>query len=162
MVASDTRKARATSAVVRPPTARRVSAICDDGDTAGWQHMKSKIRVSSESPVAPCGINLLLRQTPPRNGVLAASASLLAAQQVGEPAGDDCDQPALRVVRYPSLGHCVRREHGLLHGIFSNVEVTVAAYHSAESLRRQLAQQVLNLNLGHPGLVSSSSRQPTP
>src|SRR5256884_6318526 len=37
MVASGTRKARAISAVVSPPTARRVSAICEAGDSAGWQ-----------------------------------------------------------------------------------------------------------------------------
>jgi hypothetical protein len=35
MVASGTRNARAISAVVRPPTARRVSAICDAGDSEG-------------------------------------------------------------------------------------------------------------------------------
>jgi hypothetical protein len=34
-VASGTRNARATSAVVKPPTARKVSAICDAGDTEG-------------------------------------------------------------------------------------------------------------------------------
>ena len=98
------------------------------------------------------GINLLLRQLPPRNGVLAASASLLAAEEVGEPAGGDSDQPALRVVRQTLTRPLGRsREHGLLHSIFGNVEVTVAAYHSAKSLRRQLAQQVLNINLGHAG-----------
>jgi hypothetical protein len=35
MVASGTRKARAISAVVKPPTARKVSAICDAGDSDG-------------------------------------------------------------------------------------------------------------------------------
>ncbi len=49
MVASGTRNARAISAVVRPPTARRVSAICEAGDSAGWQHMNSRISVSSVS-----------------------------------------------------------------------------------------------------------------
>ena len=47
MVASGTRNARAISAVVRPPTARRVSAICEAGDSAGWQHMNSRMSVSS-------------------------------------------------------------------------------------------------------------------
>ena len=49
MVASGTRNARAISAVVRPPTARRVSAICDAGDRTGWQHMNSRMSVSSAS-----------------------------------------------------------------------------------------------------------------
>ena len=35
MVASGTRKARAISAVVRPPTARRVSASWEAGESAG-------------------------------------------------------------------------------------------------------------------------------
>src|SRR2546430_3461200 len=49
MVASGTRNARAISAVVSPLTARRVSAIWDAGESAGAQHMKSRISVSSES-----------------------------------------------------------------------------------------------------------------
>ena len=47
MVASGTRKALATWAVVRPPTARRVRATCEGGDSAGWQHRNSSVRVSS-------------------------------------------------------------------------------------------------------------------
>jgi hypothetical protein len=49
IVASGTRKARATWAVVRPPTARSVKAIAEAGVNAGWQHMKRTIRVSSSS-----------------------------------------------------------------------------------------------------------------
>jgi hypothetical protein len=52
MVASGTRKAFAISAVVSPPTARRVSAMADAGVSAGWQHMKSNISVSSLSTVS--------------------------------------------------------------------------------------------------------------
>jgi hypothetical protein len=33
--------------VVRPPTARSVSAICDAGVSAGWQHRKNSVSVSS-------------------------------------------------------------------------------------------------------------------
>ena len=47
IVASSTRKARAISAVVSPPTARSVSAIADVSVSAGWQHMKSTVSVSS-------------------------------------------------------------------------------------------------------------------
>jgi hypothetical protein len=35
MVSSGTRNARAISTVVRPPTARKVSAICDAGESDG-------------------------------------------------------------------------------------------------------------------------------
>ncbi|GCB46011.1 hypothetical protein SNL152K_3307 [Streptomyces sp. NL15-2K] len=47
MVASGTRYARAISAVVRPPTARRVRAICAGGGRSGWQHRKRSESVSS-------------------------------------------------------------------------------------------------------------------
>ena len=49
IVASETRNALAISAVVSPPTARRVSAIAEAGVSAGWQHMNSTVKVSSRS-----------------------------------------------------------------------------------------------------------------
>ena len=49
IVASGTRKAWVISAVVRPPTARKVRAIAEDGVREGWQHMKNSVRVSSWS-----------------------------------------------------------------------------------------------------------------
>ena len=65
MVASGTRKARAISAVVRPPTARSVSASCDAGDSAGWQQRNSSVKVSSpDGPASTSG-----------TGVIATSAS---------------------------------------------------------------------------------------
>ncbi len=39
-VCSGCRNARAISAVRSPQTSRRVSATCDSGDRAGWQHVK--------------------------------------------------------------------------------------------------------------------------
>ena len=47
IVDSGTRNALAISAVVSPPTARSVSAMADDDVSAGWQHMKSRMSVSS-------------------------------------------------------------------------------------------------------------------
>ena len=47
IVASGTRNAWAISAVVKPPTARNVSAIAEAGVNEGWQHMKSRMSVSS-------------------------------------------------------------------------------------------------------------------
>src|SRR3954469_2897764 len=52
IVASGTMNARAISPVVRPPTARSVSATCDAGVTAGWQHRNSSVNVSSASGAA--------------------------------------------------------------------------------------------------------------
>ncbi len=48
-VASGTSRARAISAVVNPPTARSVSATCDGGRSAGWQHITSSASESSAS-----------------------------------------------------------------------------------------------------------------
>jgi len=52
IVASGTRNALAISAVVSPPTARSVRVIAEDDESAGWQHMKSRTRVSSCSGVS--------------------------------------------------------------------------------------------------------------
>jgi hypothetical protein len=49
MVASGTRNAAAICDVVRPPTARNVSAIWLGGESAGWQHRNSRVSVSSLS-----------------------------------------------------------------------------------------------------------------
>jgi hypothetical protein len=56
IVASGTRKARAISAVVSPPTARSVSGIAEAGVRAGWQHRNSRISESSRSGT---GVELL-------------------------------------------------------------------------------------------------------
>ena len=47
IVGSGTRNAAAISAVVRPPTARRVSAIALAGVSESWQARKSRARLSS-------------------------------------------------------------------------------------------------------------------
>ena len=49
IVASGTRKAFAISAVVSPPTARRVRASCEGTDSEGWQHRNRSVSVSSWS-----------------------------------------------------------------------------------------------------------------
>jgi len=49
MVASGTRKAWAISAVVRPPTARNVSAIAEAGVKRRVTALKRRLRVSSSS-----------------------------------------------------------------------------------------------------------------
>ena len=55
IVASSTRNALAISDVVKPPTARSVRAIAEAGVSAGWQHMKSTVNVSSSPEVASAG-----------------------------------------------------------------------------------------------------------
>jgi hypothetical protein len=55
IVASGTRNAAAISAVVRPPTARRVSASWEGADSAGWQQSASRVIVSSSAGVSAGG-----------------------------------------------------------------------------------------------------------
>src|SRR5215218_8426485 len=53
IVASVTRKELATSLVDRPPSSRRVSAICAWADSAGWQQVKiSRSRSSGTGPTS--------------------------------------------------------------------------------------------------------------
>ena len=53
MVASGTRKARAISVVVSPPSVRSVSATCASRARDGWQHVKMRRRRSSTMPELP-------------------------------------------------------------------------------------------------------------
>src|SRR4029450_1488794 len=54
MVGSGTRKARAISAVCRPPSVRRVSATLASGDRAGWQQVKMSRSRSSTTLLRFC------------------------------------------------------------------------------------------------------------
>ena len=55
IVGSGTRNARAISTVVRPATDRSVSAICCVRGSTGWQHMNSRMSMSSASSVSAAG-----------------------------------------------------------------------------------------------------------
>ena len=56
MVGAGTRKARAISSVVSPPSVRRVRATCASTDSAGWQQVKtSSSRSSGKSVVCSAG-----------------------------------------------------------------------------------------------------------
>ena len=138
IVASPTRNAFAISAVVSPPTARSVSAIAEAGVSAGWQHMKSTIKVSSRSETSGAG------------GSCDATLSRLLPRLLAPPL---VDQPALGGLQQPAawaLGNPVPRpvlsgsEERLLNGVLGGVEVAVPANERPEDLRRRLAQQVLD------------------
>ena len=105
-------------------------------------------------------------------GTCAAAAAsrrrraLIAAQLVGQPPRGDRDQPAARVVRHalarPLDGGGQQR---LLDGVLAGVELAVAPDERAEDLRRQLAQQVLDVVVGSHISTSDgfgSGQAPTP
>src|SRR5215218_3338110 len=113
MVVSGTRNARAISAVVSPPTARKVSATCDGGDSAGWQHRNSSDNVSSVAGAGGAGCS---------GDSSAATVACFAAPLIGQPPGRDGDQPSLRVVRDAVLGPRDGRVHeGVLHCVLARV-----------------------------------------
>ena len=134
--------ALAISAVVSPPTARSVRAIAEAGVSAGWQHMNSTVNVSSSSGTSR-----------PGGSCRAATVSRslrdcsLRHWSISLPLGG-LDQPAARAGRdaVPRPVHG-RREQRLLDGILGGVEVAVPAGEHAEDLRRELAQQGLDVGL---------------
>ena len=101
MVASGTRNAPAISAVVRPPTARSVSATADAGVSAGWQHSDSSTSVSSW-PLAGAGAGSCAAPASSRRRRAVSlrywSVSARAAAWISQPRG----LPGI-----PSSGQCV-------------------------------------------------------
>ena len=104
IVASGTRKALAISAVVSPPTARRVSASCDGGETAGWQQSTSRSRVSSVA-----GDRGVVRGFEVEDRALPAATGALAAPGIHQPATRDRDEPRARIVGDALLRPLLRR-----------------------------------------------------
>ncbi|KLL96084.1 hypothetical protein NJ76_19475, partial [Rhodococcus sp. IITR03] len=88
IVGDGTRKARATSFVVRPPRQRRISATRSSAARAGWAHVKNSSRRSSGSSPASGG-----SYDARRSVSTASSASRVAYNAVGGAPG-------------PALGAC--------------------------------------------------------
>jgi len=137
IVASGTRKARAISAVVRPPTARSVRAVWEAAVSVGWQAQEQQ----DERVV---GVRYVLGNHLGGRRRLPLAACVVTAHLVDEPPGRDSHQPAARVVRHP-LGRPLHGggEDGLLHGVLTPFELAVPPDQHAEDLRRELTQQVL-------------------
>ena len=151
IVASGTRKAAAISRVVRPPTARSVSAIAEAGLSAGWQQRNRSSSVSSAPTAsAPCG-----------SSVAASSSRRLRAPSLRSWSTMRRDATWMSQPRglsgTPSLGPLARRrDERLLHRVLGGLEVVVAAHERAEDLRRELAQQALDVSPASPGGAPSA------
>ena len=104
------------------------------------------------------GCDAISGQGPLCNGVLSALTSLLAAQQIGQSARADGDQPAKRVVGKAVLRPARRRrEKRLLGCVLGSVEMPITTHQRAEDPRRELAQQVLEFGIGKWWAQMSSS-----
>ncbi len=146
MVASGTRNAWAISAVVKPPTARRVSAIAEGGVSAGWHDMNSSSNVSSCSSGASRSGRRHHGAVMERAFGFTARACALAAHVIGPAPHRDLDQPAARMRRHAVLRPSQRRgDQRFLHRIFGSGEVAAKTpQDGAEHLRRERAQQGLD------------------
>ncbi len=88
----------------------------------------------------------LFRQDPLGYRVFATLSCLLGAQEVGQSPRGDRDQPRARTIRGTVLWPLQRgRDQGLLDRVFGCVEMAVTPDHGAQDLRRQMAQQVLQV-----------------
>ncbi len=146
IVASGTRNALAISVVVRPPTARNVSAMADGRVSAGWQHMKRRTSASSSSTGCFVGrrYHVLFRRCFEDDLRFAPAARRLRPDLIGELPSGDLDEPRARI-----FGHAgawpLERGSGerFLHGVLRGAEVAVATDDGAEHLRGKLTEQVL-------------------
>src|SRR5258707_8832647 len=92
------------------------------------------------------GLPPLVGQDPLGDDGFTALTRLLAAYQVCQPAGGDCDQPGAGTVGYAVLRPLQgRRNQGLLCRVLGGGEKTRPPDHPAEDLWRQTSQQVLDL-----------------
>ena len=154
MVASGTRNARATSVVVNPPTARSVSAICDAGESAGWQHMNSRMSESSTSDVDASGAGASHCSGNAHWATVSSRRRRACSVRKGQSAArGDRDEPGARILRHPVARPLTGgRDQGLLDGVLGGVEVSVAPHQGAEGLRGEPPQQALDVVIGHRGL----------
>src|ERR1700724_2069242 len=108
IVASGTRNALAISAVVKPPTARRVRAIAEDEVRAGWQHMNNKISVSSGSMSDSIStVGTTMSASLPTAVSLSRRAISLRTWSVIRRVATWINQPR-GLAGMPPCGHCVK------------------------------------------------------
>ena len=133
IVASGTRNAAAISAVVRPPTARRVRAICDGAVSAGWQHRKSRASSSSGSVVgssAAAATSASAGRCTPSSSSRRRRAPAARISSVSRLEATVTSQPRGRSGT-PSTGHC--------RAAASSASCTASSHAAKSPLRRTSA-----------------------
>ena len=140
-MASSTRNADAISAVVNPPTARKVSASWDGGDNdpvAAEEQQRQRVVALAALVEERLGLG---------DVGLAPPARRLAARDVDQAPRRDRDQPARGRRGKPVARPLHRgREQRLLHGLLALVErhPPVAPHERGEDPRRGVAQRRLD------------------
>ena len=153
MVASGTRNARAICAVLKPATARNVSATWEGGGSAGWQHSSRSVSESSRSTSLASsagGATQVFGRRTTSNVLLTVGSGLPAAPLIHQPARGDGDQPTLRVVRPPVVWPVLcGGEQRLLDRVLRGLEVAVAPDESGQHVRRTPAPDVCQAGIAH-------------
>src|SRR6266705_1214700 len=106
MVGSVTRKERATSLVARPPSSRRVSAICASIESAGWQQVKMRRRRSSCTGLVSSG-----RPRSSLSGVCTATSLRSSCPRASRRRRSTARLRAVVVIQPPGLGGRPSRAH---------------------------------------------------
>ena len=146
IVASATRNARAISAVVRPPSARRVSATRASGDEGRVAAGEDQPQAVVGELLALHGLLLCLRPQP-----LEAGEDLglhleraLAAQPVDRAVAGDPGDPGARVVGQPVARPSFERNHeGVLNRLLGEVEVAEDADQARDRPPRLASEQAV-------------------
>jgi hypothetical protein len=95
------------------------------------------------------GREQFLRQGPRGDRLFSLPAGPFAAELVGHPAGGDRDQPPRGAVGHPARGPLRRGgQQRLLDRVLGGLEVAEMPHQRGEDLRRQPAQQVLDVVAG--------------
>src|SRR5436190_3243236 len=106
IVGSVTRKERATSLVVRPPSSRSVSATCASVESAGWQQVKMRVRRSSRTGLASSG---WVRSS--LSGVSTANSMTSSCPRASRRRRSIARLRAVVVIQPPGLGGRPSRAH---------------------------------------------------
>ena len=150
IVVSGTRNARAISAVESPPTARSVERHLrrrGEGRMGAEKEQGERVVVVRRL-VARSRCEELVGRRPTSRRLLAAPARVIATQFVDYPPRRDGHQPRPRVLGDSRSGPLKgARQQRFLHGVLAQVEPAIPADEDAEDLRRERAEQVLNIGV---------------
>ena len=159
IAASSTRKARAISSVVSPPSRRRVSATWASRARAGWQQVKISRSRSSATPLTP---SAALDPAQP-GGVLGGGveqgglgvpqvAGRLPSQPVDGAVAGGRGQPGPRVRGQPGGGPPPDGlDVGLLGRVLGDVDVAEPAYQTGDHAPVLLTEDLLEGRVEGPG-----------
>ena len=140
IVCSGTRKARAVSSVVSPPSVRSVSATWASSASAGWQHVKtSSSRWSAwwSRPPRPPGL-------PARRANVSSRRACDRGDPVDRTVARGGDQPGARAPPASRRGASVRGDReGVLGGFLGDIEVAEEADETCEYAAPLVAEDLV-------------------